>query len=190
MKKIIAFSILLLISVFAHAQSGLYLRLQYWSNNLDIQWLYFQDSTIFRNPKYGITPVQANLEIETKKENVAKILQVSESKISLKWYNGIYEAFNIAFNNKDLSFFNAVACTKAAPFQQNTIDNKRYSGLVNFENLSKNIELFLGKDGHFRLDNKDSNTKEEGSYTIDQNSIVFKYQNGHERKALIHTFDN
>lgn len=192
MKNIISICFFLFIGMGVKAQSGLYLRLEYYGNNLDIQWLYFTDSVVVRNPKFGVSPLQLEKELAENRQNVGKISARSNTKMALKWGNGISQVVNIEIKNNDLSIFDRVACSKAIPFQESTIDNKAFSGLGNFNNLSKDISLFLGKDGKFIYEKKMGTgdiQKEEGIYTITGNIIQFNYNNGKEWRAFVHTYD-
>lgn len=191
MKKLLILILICFASFNLQAQTSLYLRLEYWASNLDIHWLYFKDSALVRNPKFGINPLQLEKETAENKENVAKVLQVSDNKMALKWNNGISQAVNIQFKGKDLSSFHGVACEKAVPFQITRFDDKTYTGLVYFNNLSRDITLFLGKDGSFTYEKKDASgiQKEAGTYTLNGNIIDFKYTSGKTWQALIHTYD-
>lgn len=181
------------ISISTNAQSGLYLRIQYWGNNVDIQWLYFKDSILVRNPKYGINPLQLDKEITENRENVASVRQVLNNKMALKWGNGISQAVNIEMNNHVLSAFHGNTCMKAKPYESSFINDQTYTGLVYFHNISRDITLFLGKDGKFTYEKKDPATgtsqKEEGTYSISGNSIQFNYHSGKNWQALIHRYD-
>lgn len=193
MKNIILFFAFLMLGIIVHAQNGLYLKLQYWGSNLDIEWLYFQDSVLVKNPKYGITPLQVEQERLIKSEDVANILQVSNNKMSIQWGNGINEAILVEFQDKDLVKFKGIDCKKAIPVNKNQFDNKSYSGLVNFKNLSKDIRLVFSNDGKFTSITKTpegTSLTEEGRFYISENTISFKYNNGKQGQAFIHTFDS
>lgn len=191
--KNILFIFGLLLSLSSNAQNGLYLKIQHWGTNLDIEWLYLQDSFLVRNPKYGITPLQFDKEWGNNKENAAKIISSSDTKMALVWGNTINEVINLQIKNKELIQFKGVECVKAKPIHNNQFNDKLYSGLVPFNNLSKDIQLFLGKDGKFSLTSKSiqgASQKVEGSYTVNGNIISFTSKEGKNWQQLIHSFES
>ncbi len=53
---LVLFSVCLLPSL---AQTGLFMKTQFWGSQLEISWLFFtSDKKVVRNPKFGVNPVQ------------------------------------------------------------------------------------------------------------------------------------
>lgn len=185
------------------AQTGLFMRTQFWGNQLEISWLYFtNDKKVIRNPKFGTDPIDVKKEIAENSKNVATITQLNGGKMSLTWGDGRKQTINVEFKNGVLSAFDGGLCSKATPFKFKYFQDKKYSGLASYGNVTRSVTMFLGKDGKFSTERLGSVSgsgnfsgaaaatgTDSGTYSINGNTIIFKYNNGTEWIAIAQPYD-
>ena len=203
MKLNVALIVLCLsVGILTEAQSGLYMRTQFWGSQLDISWLYFTaDKKVIRNPLYGVNPLQIQKELAENSKNVASY-SLAGNKMNLKWGDGKTQSVNVEFKAGVLAGFDGGICTKAAAFPFRFFQDKTYSGLATFGSVSRSMVLFLGKDGKFRTErvgaiSGSGNTSgvaavkanDGGTYIISGNTIVFKYTDGKEWRTIAQPYD-
>lgn len=186
----------------ASAQAGLFMRTIFWGSQLEISWLFFPGGNkVVRNPKYGVNPLNLQKEMAENSNNVGSYT-LSGSKMNVKWGDGKAYTINVEFKNGLLAGFDGGVCSKATPFKFRYFDNKTYSGFATFGNISRSIVLFLGKDGRFNTERVGAvsgsgnltgvaaaKANDGGTYSITGNTIVFKYANGSEWRALAQPYD-
>ena len=194
--------VLLVICLSARGQSGLFMRTMFWGSTLEISWLFFTtDRKVVRNPKFGVNPIQMQRELAENAKNVASY-QLNGNKMSLKWGDGIVQNVNVEFKNGVLSAFDGGLCTKPTPFPFKYFQNKTYSGLASYGNVTRSVTMFLGSDGTFRTERVGAVSgsgnftgvaaaegADAGTYSINGNTIVFKYANGKEWRAVAQPYD-
>jgi len=62
------------------AQSGLYLRTQFWGSQLNVSWLFFAPKNkIVRNPLYGVNPLQIDKETANNASNVGTYTKTGDT---------------------------------------------------------------------------------------------------------------
>ena len=196
---LVLFSVCLLPSL---AQTGLFMKTQFWGSQLEISWLFFtSDKKVVRNPKFGVNPVQIPKEISENGRNVASY-SLSGNRMNLRWGDGRVQNVNVEFKNGVLSAFDGGLCSKPNPFPFRYFNDKTYSGLAVVGNVTRTVTLFLGRDGRFRSDRIGAVSgtgnltgvaavegSESGTYSINGNTIVFKYTNGAEWRAVAQPYD-
>ncbi|MFZ9589829.1 MAG: hypothetical protein ACO28V_08870 [Chitinophagaceae bacterium] len=202
-KYFVLFIISFTLSFTSQAQTGLFMRTQYWGNQLEISWLFFtNDKKVIRNPKFGADPLNIQKEMSQNSNNVATITQLSGGKMSLTWGDGRKQTINVEFKNGILSAFDGGLCSKATPFAFKFFQDKKYSGLASYGNVTRSVTMFLGKDGKFSTERLGSVSgsgnfsgaaaatgTDSGTYSIKGNTIIFKYNNGTEWIAVAQPYD-
>ena len=195
-------AVLVLVASCSVAQSGLFMRTQFWGSQLEISWLFFtSDKKVVRNPKFGVNPVQIQRETSENGRNVATY-SLSGNKMNLRWGDGRVQNVNVEFKNGVLSAFDGGLCSKPKPFPFRYFSDKTYSGLAVVGNVTRTVTLFLGRGGRFRSDRIGAVSgtgnltgvaavegSESGTYSINGNTIVFKYTNGAEWRAVAQPYD-
>ena len=178
------------------------MRTQMWGSKLEISWLCFSGNRIVRNPIHGANPLQLQREIQENPKNVA-VFSRNGNKMDVKWGDGRSYTVNVEYKSGVLSAFDGGLCSKPQPFASKTFADKTYSGLAVYGNVSRSITLFLGKDGRFSERRigavsgdgvvtsgvASSTGSASGSYTITGNTIVFKYADGREWRAIGQPYD-
>lgn len=176
----------------ARSQSGLFMRTIYFGSQLDVSWMFFtSDKKIIRNPKYGVNPVMIEKELAENTNNVGVIIRSGGGKMTVKWGNTKEYIVNVEYTNGMLSAFDGGLCTKPSVFPFKRFANKTYSGLALVGNITRSVTLFLGDDGRFTSETigtvsgsgnfsgaAASTRKESGTYTLNSNTIIFKYSDG------------
>ena len=122
--------------------------------------------------------------------------------MSLHWGDGKKHVINVEFKNGVLTAFDGGICTEPSPFSFKFFQDKTYSGLANFGNVTRSVVMFLGKDGNFSNDRVGAvsgsgnltgvaavKVNESGSYSITGNTIIFKYKDGKEWRAVAQPYD-
>lgn len=192
----------LLFSGCANGQSQLFMRTMFWGSTLEISWLCFSGDKVVRNPKYGVNPLQLDREMKDNAKNVATFKR-NGGKMNIKWGDGREQNVNVEYKNGVLSAFDGGLCSVAKPFGIKTFQDRTYSGLASYGNVTRSVTLFLGKDGRFsekRLGavSGDGNvttgvasasSANAGTYTINGNTVVFKYGDGREWRAVGQPYD-
>lgn len=183
-------------------RSELFMRTQMWGSQLDISWLCFSGNRIVRNPIHGANPLQLQREIQENQKNVATFTR-NVNKMDVTWGDGRSNTVNVEYKNGVLSAFDGGLCSKAKPFASKTFADKTYSGLAVYGNVTRSITLFLGRDGRFSESRigavsgdgvvtsgvASSTASASGSYSITGNTILFKYADGREWRAVGQPYD-
>ena len=203
MKKLLSsLSFLLFLSCCASSQSQLFMRTMFWGSTLEISWLCFSGDKVVRNPRYGVNPLQLDKEVKENAKNVATFKR-NGGKMNLKWGDGREQNINVEYKDGVLSAFDGGLCTTAKPFGIKAFQDRTYSGLAVYGNVSRSVTLFLGKDGRFaekRLGavSGDGNvttgvasasSANAGTYIINGNTVIFKYGDGREWRAVSQPYD-
>ena len=186
------------------AQSGLYMRTQFWGSSLDVSWLFFvngQDKKLVRNPLFGVNPLQLSKELQENKKNVANF-SLSGNKMTLRWGDGTTQTVNVEFKDGKLSGFDGGVCSRASAFPFKFFPDLTYSGSAGYGSVGRSVTLFFGKDGKFRGDRLGfisgsgntsgavaSQSTENGTYLINGNTIIFKYSDGKEWRVVAQPYD-
>lgn len=201
-RKTIILFLCLFIGANLNGQTGLYMRTMFWGSQLDISWLYFtNDSKLVYNPKFGVNPINIEKELAENKKNVATV-RLNGSKMNVQWGDGRNQNINVEFKNGILSGFDGGLCSKPGSFSFKYFQDKTYSGLANYGNVTRSITLFMGKDGKFSSDRvgavsgsgnftgvATARGNDNGTYSITGNTIIFKYANGTEWRAVAQPYD-
>lgn len=202
-KYCILFILSVVLSFTSKAQTGLFMRTQFWGSQLEISWLFFtNDKKIIRNPKFGANPLNVQKEMAENSKNIATITQLNGGKMSLTWGDGRKQTINVEFTKGVLSAFDGGLCSKATPFAFKYFDNKKYSGLASYGNVTRSVTMFLGKDGKFSTERLGSVSgsgnfsgaaaakgSDAGTYIINGNTIVFTYSDGTQWIAVAQPYD-
>lgn len=195
-------TILSLLPITITAQTGLYMRTQFWGSQLDVSWLFFTaDKKLVRNPQFGVNPLQIAKEIAKAPGNVASYT-VAGNKMTLKWSDGKTQTVNVDFKKGALEGFDGGVVSKASPFTFSSFPNLTYGGMANVGSVARSVTFYFGKDGKFTGDRLGSisgsgNTsgaaassrKENGTYSISGNTIIFKYSDGTEWRVVAQPYD-
>jgi hypothetical protein len=195
--RVLSICMILLLSGCANGQSQLFMRTMFWGSTLEISWLCFSGDKVVRNPKYGVDPLQLDREM---KDNAKKR---NGGKMNIKWGDGREQNVNVEYKNGVLSAFDGGLCSVAKPFGIKAFQDRTYSGLATYGNVTRSVTLFMGKDGRFsekRLGavSGDGNvttgvasasSANAGTYTINGNTVVFKYGDGREWRAVGQPYD-
>lgn len=190
------------LSLAVKGQSGLFMRTQFWGSQLEISWLFFtSDGKVVRNPRFGVNPIQLQKETAENGKNVASC-RLSGSKMQLSWGDGRVQNVNVEFKDGVLSAFDGGLCTKPKPFSFKFFPDRTYSGLAVVGNVTRSVTMFFGRDGSFRTESVGAVSgsgnltgvaaakgSDGGTYSINGNTIVFKYTNGNEWKAVAQPYD-
>lgn len=203
MKKFIIFlAFTFFISFISFAQSGLYLRTQFFGSQLDVSWLFFTPAKkVVRNPLYGVNPLQFDKEMAENKSNVGSYT-VSGNKMSIQWADGKKQTINIDFKNGEMTGFDGGICSRATPFNFKYFSDMTYSGTAIYESVGRSLTFFFNKNGKFTNQRfgsisgsgnvsgaTSSSSEENGTYVINGNTIVFKYSNGKEWRVIAQPYD-
>lgn len=190
------------ISLENYAQSGLYLRTQWFGSQLNVSWLFFNPAKkIVRNPVYGVNPLQLDKELAENKSNVGSYT-VSANKVNIEWADGKKQTVNIEYKNGEMSAFDGGICSKAKPFTFKYFSDKTYSGTAIYGSVGRTLTFFLSKNGQFNNQrfgsisgtgnvsgSASSSSEENGTYVINGNTIIFKYSSGKEWRVIAQPFD-
>jgi hypothetical protein len=182
-------------------QSGLFMRTQFWGSQLEISWLYFTDKKVIRNPMHGVNPIQLEKELATNSKNIADYT-LAGNKMNLKWGDGRAHTVNVEFKNGVLSAFDGGLCGKTKPFPYKYFPDLTYSGLASYGNVTRSVTMFLGKDGKFSSNIigavsgsgnftgvASSTNSKSGTYSINGNTINFRYDDGSEWRPIAQPYD-
>jgi hypothetical protein len=200
--RLIYLFIILLFGGCANSQTQLFMRTMMWGSQLDISWLCISGDKIVSNPKYGANPLQIDRELKDNAKNVATFTR-SGNKMNVKWGDGRVQTVNVEYKNGVLSAFDGGLCSVAKPFGFKAFPDRTYSGLASYGNVTRTVTLFLGKDGRFaekRLGSVSgdgittsgaaaSSSASSGTYSINGNTVVFKYADGREWRTIGQPYD-
>jgi hypothetical protein len=185
------------------AQSGLYLRTQWFGSQLNVSWLFFNQAKkiVVRNPIYGVNPLQLEKELADNKQNVATYT-ISGGKVNLEWSDGKKQVVNIEYKNGEMSAFDGGICSKAKPFTFKYFSDKTYSGTAIYGSVGRSLTFFFSKTGTFQNQrfgsisgsgnvsgSTSSSSEDNGTYVLNGNTIIFKYANGKEWRVIAQPFD-
>lgn len=199
--RILTALLILLMTGCANGQPQLFMRTMFWGSTLEISWLCFSGDKVVRNPRYGVNPLQLDREMKDNAQNVATFKR-NGGKMNIKWGDGREQNINVEYTNGVLSAFDGGLCSPAKPFGVKAFQDRTYSGLASYGNVTRSVTLFLGKDGRFAEKrvgavSGDGNFTgvataggaDAGTYSINGNTVVFKYGDGREWRAVGQPYD-
>ena len=160
-----------------------------------IYWLYLgDDGTFVKDPKFGVDPINYNLEKINNSANLGTYIKTNNS-INVKYLNGKSEKWNIEYLNGKINTIDGLYSSMQSSLPGNFKLNGSFSGSLFTENVASLQTYIFKNDGTVTIKglgairnnvtNATAKSTTTGTYTISGNTLHIHLTSKPEMVAVI-----